>query len=390
MDVYQRLVEQYGSADKIPTQYAYALAQGLELQLDGGGKLYALSCGTTSGICEKIGIDPKVDAEKLKAILDETFASLEHASAHDMAELLAPGSMAQLAIQCALNWAAEGGTPADQAAIVERVAKALTAVQAACHSEEACLQSVLYGLAAKKVIEEAAKKCASSPTCTEKAAEFWKMITALLVATNPPNSPTEPVIPDGTVNGVPYFTKFPGGVAWTDSDGRYYKSTADRDAAETVSDSGAERARLRNGGEVIGDWKDPPPKASVENIRSYIRENESGDTLAKYGFKMERLPETNEVGVKNPDYMMDGHLADAYSPRTSSAESIIGTLRDKSDLQAQHLIVNLDDSLLSPAELARYINGRDEQTGSSRWPTKLDRLVVIKGGSVFEVKRKSK
>jgi hypothetical protein len=149
---------------------------------------------------------------------------LENASAKDLETLLGPESKAQMAIQCALNWTAEGGTAEDQAAIAQLVYKALNAAQAACPDGEACLQNVLLP-GVLMGLRLAAQRCYTSPPCMAKASELWLMIGVMV---NPPNIPPPMPLPDGrTPDGVPYYTKQPQGISWADSEGRYFTSEED-------------------------------------------------------------------------------------------------------------------------------------------------------------------
>ena len=101
---------------------------------------------------------------------------------------------------------------------------------------------------------------------------------------------------------------------------------------------------------VISSNEDP----SV--VRSLTRENESATTLAKNGYNVEQNPPTLPNG-KNPDYVINGQVFDAYSPSTSSVRNAASEIGNKvSGGQTNNVVVNLTDSAITPAQLQNQLN----------------------------------
>lgn len=128
------------------------------------------------------------------------------------------------------------------------------------------------------------------------------------------------------------------------------------------------------------------PKGNYENLRPgkdgqpIIRQNESADLLAKEGYDIEMLPEVkggNGYGKKttsNPDFLIDGEAFDCYSPDGSNIRNIWSTVEEKTNRQAERIILNLDDFKGSVSELHDQFRLWDI--------TDLKELFIIKDGTI--------
>lgn len=96
-------------------------------------------------------------------------------------------------------------------------------------------------------------------------------------------------------------------------------------SADADSEAGLGQAR---GGTLLGDPELPPPNAPPDHVRSINRQNEAARGLAEAGYNVEQLP-NNKKNQANPDLMINGELADVYSPRINSPISVIKTLTKK-------------------------------------------------------------
>jgi len=85
-------------------------------------------------------------------------------------------------------------------------------------------------------------------------------------------------------------------------------------------------------------------------VRSINRQNESAKTLSEHGLDVEQLPKTGRPGP-NPDLTVNGQTADVYSPKTRNIKTMRGNIEAKAKAQAQHVVVNLDDSPLTSRQL---------------------------------------
>ena len=60
---------------------------------------------------------------------------------------------------------------------------------------------------------------------------------------------------------------------------------------------------------------------------------------------------------KNPDYVINGQVFDAYSPSTSSVRNAASEIGNKvSGGQTNNVVVNLTDSAITPAQLQNQLN----------------------------------
>ncbi|MBV6668444.1 hypothetical protein KV691_03765 [Xanthomonas euvesicatoria pv. alangii] len=114
-------------------------------------------------------------------------------------------------------------------------------------------------------------------------------------------------------------------------------------SADADSEAGLGQAR---GGALLGEPEVPPPNAPPDHVRSINRQNEAARGLAEAGYNIEQLPNIKKDRA-NPDLMINGELADVYSPRANSPISVIKTLANKVEDQASIIVVNLADSPLT-------------------------------------------
>ncbi|MEU6246547.1 hypothetical protein [Glycomyces sp. NPDC047010] len=126
----------------------------------------------------------------------------------------------------------------------------------------------------------------------------------------------------------------------------------------------------------------PPTElqGTASNKEDLRRENEAAKVLAEAGYDIEQNPATTSSG-KNPDYLIQGEIWDCYSPRGSSTRTIHTAIREKvgrggEDQQADRIVLNLDASGASPAE----IRARLERSPIRR----LREIKIVKGGKVTQ------
>jgi hypothetical protein len=111
------------------------------------------------------------------------------------------------------------------------------------------------------------------------------------------------------------------------------------------------------GGSPMGRRTRISPRADTAGQRSLARENECADALAALGYRLVQNPtktqtaeareRTGDVGDpdKNPDYLIEGHVFDCYSPSASKpVRSVWSEVRVKiDDRQTERVVVNLHD-----------------------------------------------
>jgi filamentous hemagglutinin len=114
------------------------------------------------------------------------------------------------------------------------------------------------------------------------------------------------------------------------------------------------------------------------NLTPILVKNQGAQVLAESGYNVRQNPYTQ--GPKNPDYLIDGEIFDAYSPSTSSVRNIADNMATKiSSGQANNLVVNLTDSSVSvdalQAQLRQYpVPGLNKV------------LVIDQKGNIFQMK----
>ena len=100
--------------------------------------------------------------------------------------------------------------------------------------------------------------------------------------------------------------------------------------------------------------------------RSLRRENEAAQILARAGYNVIQNPPKLKNGA-NPDYLIEGQLFDCYAPATINDQTITGTIDKKVPRQAERLVFNLADSLLTTAEIQAIVRGhaKDPLSGNA-------------------------
>lgn len=125
-----------------------------------------------------------------------------------------------------------------------------------------------------------------------------------------------------------------------------------------------------------------PLKGNEEKQRSAQRENESANLLANAGFEIFQSPNGSSpstvTGVSDPDYLIEGKVFDAYSPKSNNIGTIAGTIKDKVEKgQTRRVVLNLDDSDVSVIDVNRNLN---------EYPIdELKEVIVIKKGEIFTI-----
>jgi len=89
-------------------------------------------------------------------------------------------------------------------------------------------------------------------------------------------------------------------------------------------------------------------------VRAFTRQNESAQTLSNYGLDVEQLEETGAPGA-NPDLKINGQVADVYAPTSKNVYTIADTLTYKVQQQAPNIVVNLEDSPLTSAQIIEHL-----------------------------------
>ncbi|MER7166040.1 hypothetical protein ABT336_08195 [Micromonospora sp. NPDC000207] len=126
-------------------------------------------------------------------------------------------------------------------------------------------------------------------------------------------------------------------------------------------------------------------------------ENECADTVADNGYRVHQNPTRQEVGTsrertgdsgspdKDPDYLIEGHVFDCYSPQaTTSARNIWAQVQEKiDDGQTQRVTLNLTDWRGDPTALHRQFDS---------WPIDgLKELVAVRGdGTTVQILRRDR
>ncbi|MBI8612723.1 hypothetical protein SOJ62_29730, partial [Pseudomonas aeruginosa] len=113
-----------------------------------------------------------------------------------------------------------------------------------------------------------------------------------------------------------------------------------------LTDAEAGTSSLPKIGSLKGEPELPPKNASPEMVRSIDRQNEAAKSLARAGYDVEQLPNIKKNSA-NPDLKINGEFADVFSPRTNSPVSVLMTVTEKVEKQAQNIVVNLADSPLT-------------------------------------------
>jgi hypothetical protein len=133
------------------------------------------------------------------------------------------------------------------------------------------------------------------------------------------------------------------------------------------------------GGKPDGKRTEIGPDEGVEQRRSLTRENESADTLAHAGYRVEQNPPALPSG-KRPDYRIEGEYFDCYAPSPGKTPRGVWSQLQKHKLgtgQADRFVVNLDDWGGDTAALR-------EQFAS--YPMSgLREVIAVRGGNVVPI-----
>lgn len=106
--------------------------------------------------------------------------------------------------------------------------------------------------------------------------------------------------------------------------------------------------------------------ADPVKLQAQIRQEESAVVLAERGYKIRHRQQSDLLGVKNPDYEIEGKIFDHYAPTSNNPDQIRKTLAKKFKKgQTCRAVVNLDGSPFTAAEvrqqlLARPVRGMQE------------------------------
>ena len=112
------------------------------------------------------------------------------------------------------------------------------------------------------------------------------------------------------------------------------------------------------GGKPGGTMEPFEPK-DLEKLRSQKRQLESAELMADRGFDISHRPQSEVKGVKNPDFEIEGAPFDNYAPKTSQPDRMRVAIQTKvKEQQTRRVVVNLDDSPITPAELQQVLLGR--------------------------------
>ena len=136
----------------------------------------------------------------------------------------------------------------------------------------------------------------------------------------------------------------------------------------------------RLGGIPIGGSVAIPNAAGTEVRRGLTRENESAKLLAEKGFRVDQSRIILPNG-KEPDLTIEGRVFDVLSPKSDNLNQILKDFKNKtlgqkvggvrSKPQTRNLVVNLNDTSVSPSVIQDFILNR-----SSSLPT-LNEVIII-------------
>lgn len=123
----------------------------------------------------------------------------------------------------------------------------------------------------------------------------------------------------------------------------------------------------RRSGRVGGDNLTGEPAVVSERANNRLdieRQNEAARILGAAGYSIHQNPSLSDderrlAGVgprKNPDMIIEGRVFDVYSPGTDNSRNLRGRIARKvSEGQARRIVVNLQNSTLTRAELERSL-----------------------------------
>lgn len=116
------------------------------------------------------------------------------------------------------------------------------------------------------------------------------------------------------------------------------------------------------------------PRASRQTQHKLMLENRSAVILANRGYKVEQNPAP--VSGKEPDYRIEGRVFDCYAPSSSNPDRIRNSVSRKvKEEQSDRIILNLEDSSVSPEELLKVLERRSIE--------ELKEIIVIKEDKIM-------
>ncbi|HHW1588443.1 TPA: hypothetical protein ACUT49_006284, partial [Pseudomonas aeruginosa] len=146
-----------------------------------------------------------------------------------------------------------------------------------------------------------------------------------------------------------------------------------------LTDAEAGTSSLPKIGSLKGEPELPPKNASPEMVRSIDRQNEAAKSLARAGYDVEQLPNIKKNSA-NPDLKINGEFADVFSPRTNSPVSVLMTVTEKVEKQAQNVVVNLADSPLTFKQIENALSVKPVDGLKSLYLLKDGQFKVIEVG----------
>jgi contact-dependent growth inhibition (CDI) system CdiA-like toxin len=146
------------------------------------------------------------------------------------------------------------------------------------------------------------------------------------------------------------------------------------------------------GGSPTGPRAKISPNQTDRNRRGLTLENECADSLAHKGYQVHQNPTAQEIAdarlstgdtgdpKKTPDYVLEGHVFDCYSPTPSKPVRGVWTevSRKVTDLQTQRVVINLQDWGGDVTALRKQFDD---------WPIpRLKELVAVtRGGAIMQI-----
>lgn len=141
-----------------------------------------------------------------------------------------------------------------------------------------------------------------------------------------------------------------------------------------------------------GQPEEIPPKSDPETRRSLERQNQTANDLAKLGYDVEQQPrltaqELIDAGLnpnKNPDYLIDGKIFDAYSPSGNRPRNIWENIRaEKLETgQTRRIVLNLDDSDVDLAALRQQFQDYPMTAVYNGQTVQLEEVIFVTKGQV--------
>lgn len=180
----------------------------------------------------------------------------------------------------------------------------------------------------------------------------------------------------------------------TDTDNASTPTDSTSTNPETIP-SWSRRPTGFQGGRPTGPRTRIAPNADDSTRRSLELENDCADVLADKGYQVHQNPSSTEIGSarrhtgdsgageKEPDYLIEGHVFDCYSPSTRiPVRNVWSQVRNKVDKrQTERVVINLKDWQGDPTALQRQFD---------QWPIDglKEVIVVTRSGTIHEIARR--